>query len=165
MTGIAQLRLILNIRGLYEEVALPDAEPLIELRYAQNFFRFMSYYQDGTRLSNRELTSLLGNQGKFQDLLKKANIQRGIGTGLTIAGGLGLIGGAVLLFDEGHNGVILAGPSLVSLISGGILLNASRANRQSAVNLYNKQLFQSATGTASLDLKVNPANSGLVLSF
>jgi len=54
---------------------------------------------------------------------------------------------------------------VVSMISGGILLNASRANRQSAVNLYNKQLFESATGTANVNFKLNPNAGGLVLKF
>jgi len=150
---------------LYEELALGDTDPLIELEYSLNPFRFMAYYQEGQRLNNRALTSYFSQHSHLQDLMKKANLQRGIGTGLLIGGVVGVIAGSALLFEEDRSGLILAGGSLVSMISGGILLSASRANRQSAVNLYNKQLFESATGTATLNFKLNPNAGGLVLNF
>lgn len=152
-------------RTLYEEMAFGDTEPLIELEYGQNPFRVFSYYQEGRRLNNRELTSLLAEHDHLHDLMRKANLQRGLGTGLIIAGSVGLLTGTFLLIEQDRTGFIIGGASVVSLISGGVLIGASRSNRQSAVNLYNKQLFQSATGVGRLDFNLNPVAGGLVLSF
>jgi len=161
-----QMRAVNNYnRDLYEEMAMEDAEPLIQMEYLQDPFRVVSYYQDGKLLRNRDLTALLGNEEPFEGLLKKANTQRGIGIALASVGTVGLFGGSFNLFDDSRNRNIVAIGSLATLISGAIVINISRANRQSAVNLYNKQLFESATGTASLNLNVNPTGGGLVLSF
>ena len=151
--------------SLYDELAFGETEPLIELEYGQNIFRFIAYYQEGQRLNNRALTSLLSHQPQLQDLMKKANLQKGVGTGLVIGGIIGVFTSSAYLFEDDRRGVIWAGGSFVSMIAGGILLNASRANRQSAVNIYNKQLFESATGKAALNFKLNPNAGGLVLSF
>jgi len=150
---------------LYENLASENAEPLIQLEYLQDPFRVFSYYQEGNLLNNRELTDLFGNQETLKDLMKKANTQRGIGTALFAGGFVGALSPIFFDFEQDRTSAIVAGSSLVAMISGAIVLKASRANRQSAVNLYNKQLFESTTGTATLNFKLNPHTGGLVLNF
>jgi len=150
---------------LYGNLAVDNAEPLIQLEYLQDPFRVISYYQEGNLLDNNELTALFSNQESLRDLMKKANTQRGIGTGLLAGGFVGALSPIFIDFEQDRTRAIVIGSSLATMISGAIVLNASRANRQSAVNLYNKQLFESATGTATLNFKLNPNAGGLVLSF
>jgi len=150
---------------LYENLISEDAEPLIQMEYLQDPFRLISYYREGNLLDNSDLNELFGDQEPFKDLMRKANIQKGIGTGLAVGGFMGLLSTIFIQYEQDRTRNIVFGSSLVAMASGAIVLNASRANRQSAVNLYNKQLFESATGTASLNFKLNPNAGGLVLSF
>ncbi|MBS9523976.1 hypothetical protein KI659_08105 [Litoribacter alkaliphilus] len=161
-----RLRAVNNYnRTQFEEMGAGNMGSFIELEYGQTPFRYFSYIQDGHRMNNHELTDILAEDANLKDIILKANRQRGIGVGLVTAGGVGLVAGTVLLFENERAGLVVGGASFVSLISGSILLNASRANRQSAVNLYNRQLFQSASGMSNLHLNLNPTNGGVVLNF
>jgi len=150
---------------LYENLTAEDAEPLIQMEYLQDPFRLLSYYRKGNLLDNSDLKELFGDQEPFKDLMRKANTQRGIGTGLAIGGFVGLLSTGFYQYEEDRTRNIVLGSSLVTMVSGALVLNASRANRQSAVNLYNKQLFESTTGMSRLDFNLNPVAGGLVLSF
>jgi hypothetical protein len=128
----------------------------------------LKYSVAGKELNHEELSDILSAHPDSEFYMNLAQRRKKVGLPLTIVGGVGLLTG--ILIGEGSpggsstGGLVVLGSTAV-LVTGGFYLRGYGTNLQRAVNIYNKDLYQSQTTASSVSFHLTPLKTGLVWSF
>jgi hypothetical protein len=128
----------------------------------------LKYSVAGKELDHEELSDILSAHPDSEFYMDLAHRRRKVGLPLAIVGGVGLLTG--ILVGEGTpggsstGGLVVLGSTAV-LVTGSFYLRGYGTNLQRAVNIYNKDLYQSQTSASSVSFHVTPLKTGVVWSF
>jgi hypothetical protein len=157
------ITLVCLIIGLFcSTVSAQTDKNMIDVEY--DFFGSrIQYSVSGKKLFYKDIKLIMENYPEPKTHLEKATKRRNVAIPLLAVGGSGMITSFILRTTDSFEpvfwssfGVFLVG---ISYYQGHLV------NLQRSVNTYNQNLYNSTRVRSSLDLKISPAQTGLVYSF